>query len=120
MAALEIVEKEVIARIGVLRSSDRRLWSLTLEVAVCGDCHADAAERKISNAVERKVFAIVQGSVLGSCFVAEQSVPIPTKPARREFFSNFALLYIKPHWSCEQAALLSCCRALREEEDVGV
>ena len=51
MAALEIVEKVVIARIGVLRSSDRRLWSLTLEVAVCGDCHADAAEKKISNAV---------------------------------------------------------------------
>lgn len=81
--ALEIVEKEVIARIGVLRSSDRRLWSLTLEVAVCGDCHADAAEKKISNAVERKVLvAIVQGSnlVKEACFfVGEQSVPIPTK-----------------------------------------
>ena len=62
MAALEIVEMEVIARIGVLRSSDRRLWSLTLDVAVCGDdCHADAAEKKISNAVERKILvAIVQ------------------------------------------------------------
>ena len=60
MAALEIVEKEVIARIGVLRSSDRRLWSLTLEVTVCGeDCHADAAEKKISNAVERKVLVAI-------------------------------------------------------------
>ncbi len=69
MAALEIVEKEVIARIGVLRSSARRLWSLTLEVAVCGDCHADAAEKKISNAVERRVLvAIVQVSKLVACF----------------------------------------------------
>ena len=59
MAALEIVEKEVIARIGVLRSSDRRLWSLTLEVAVCGDCHADAAEKKISTAVKRKVLVAI-------------------------------------------------------------
>lgn len=71
MAALEIVEKEVIARIGVLRSSDRRLWSLTLEVAVCGDCHADAAEKKISNAVERKVLVAI---AIVECKLLEEAV----------------------------------------------
>jgi hypothetical protein len=90
--ALEIVEKEVIAMIGVLRSSDRRLWSLTLDVAVCGDdCHADAAEKKISNAVERKILVeIVHNKLVGgeACFVfcvlacpvvCCPYIPIPTK-----------------------------------------
>lgn len=60
VAALATVAKEDMAKIGVLNSNDRRALSLTCWLAICGACHAEAADR--SNVARRALADIIVGN----------------------------------------------------------